>query len=62
MPPLLIEPGDTEKLITINNSNKTYTEMTFKQLQESLNKIGAELGGNVQGMEEALWFIVYILG
>jgi hypothetical protein len=36
---------DAEKLITIDNKQKTYSEMTFKQLQELLSKAGAALGG-----------------
>jgi hypothetical protein len=36
---------DAEKLITIDNKQKTYSEMTFKQLQEMLSKAGAALGG-----------------
>jgi len=34
---------DAEKIINIDNKNKTYSETTFKQLQESLNKLGAEM-------------------
>lgn len=36
---------DAEKLIMIDNKTKTYSEMTFKQLQEISSKAGAALGG-----------------
>jgi hypothetical protein len=34
---------DSEKFITIDNKKKTYSEMTFKQLQDMLNQAGAAL-------------------
>jgi hypothetical protein len=37
---------DSEKIISIDNKKKTYSEMTFKQLQESLNKMGDEIGAD----------------
>jgi hypothetical protein len=36
---------DTEKIISIDNKKKTYSEMTFKQLQEMLDKAGSALSG-----------------
>jgi hypothetical protein len=41
---------NSEKFITIDNKNKTYSEMTFKQLQEMLDKVSAAMG-NMQEME-----------
>jgi hypothetical protein len=35
---------DTEKFITIDNNKKTYSEMTFKQLQDMLSKASSALG------------------
>ena len=35
---------DTQKLISIDNNKKTYSEMTFQQLQDMLNKAGAAAG------------------
>jgi hypothetical protein len=34
---------DTEKFITLDTKQKTYTEMTFKQMQEMLSKTGEAL-------------------
>jgi len=44
---------DVEKIITIDNRKKTYTEMTFKQLQELLDKAGIAFseGANKEQME-----------
>jgi hypothetical protein len=35
---------DVEKIISIDNKNKTYREMTFKQAQELLSKASTDLG------------------
>jgi hypothetical protein len=43
---------DSEKIITIDNQKKTYTEMTFKQLQDMINSAGAQMGQNPQAMEQ----------
>ena len=44
---------DVEKIITIDNREKTYTEMTFKQLQELLDKAGIAFseGANKEQLE-----------
>jgi hypothetical protein len=41
---------DEEKFITIDNKKKTYSEMTFKQLQEMLDKASAAMG-KMENME-----------
>lgn len=38
---------DSEKIITINNNKKTYTEMTFEQLRQMLDKVGEQLGAQL---------------
>jgi hypothetical protein len=43
-----IESG---KIISIDNSKKTYSEMTFQQLQEMFDKMSAEMGKNQEQME-----------
>jgi hypothetical protein len=43
---------DSEKIITIDNRKKTYTEMTFKQLQDMINNAGAQMGQNREAMEQ----------
>jgi hypothetical protein len=35
---------DTQKLITIDNKKKTYSEITFQELQDMINKVGAAAG------------------
>jgi len=42
---------DSAKIVTINNKNKTYTEMTVQQLQEALDKAAAKMGDNQEEME-----------
>jgi hypothetical protein len=42
---------DSEKIISIDNKKKTYSEMTFKQLQELISSMGTEMGANRQEME-----------
>jgi hypothetical protein len=44
---------DSKTLVTIDNKKKTYTEMTFEQMQQMLNKLGAQLGQNAEQMEAA---------
>jgi hypothetical protein len=39
---------DAEKITTINNKSKTYSEMTFKQLQELVSRLGSEMGPKSQ--------------
>ena len=36
---------DTQKLISIDSKKKTYSEITFQQLQDMLSKAGAAAGG-----------------
>jgi hypothetical protein len=43
---------DEGKIITIDNKKKTYTEMTFKQLQDMLGNAGAQMGQNREAMEQ----------
>jgi hypothetical protein len=43
---------DAEKIITIDNKKKTYTEMTFKQLQDMLSMLGSGMGADREGMEQ----------
>lgn len=50
---------DTEKLISIDNKKKTYSELTFKQLQELLSQAQAELGGM---SEEELAMVKKVMG
>ncbi len=45
---------DAEKIIAIDNKKKTYTEMTFEQLQQMLNKAGAQLGAKSEEMESVM--------
>jgi hypothetical protein len=42
---------DTEKVISIDNKRKTYTEITFKQLQEMLDKMAGEMKMEPGAME-----------
>jgi hypothetical protein len=41
---------DSEKFITINNKKKTYSEMTFKQLQENLSTAGKRMEADPETM------------
>lgn len=43
---------DSEKIITIDNKKKTYTEMTFKQLQDMINSAGTQMSQNREAMEQ----------
>jgi hypothetical protein len=45
---------DAEKFIAIDNNRKTYTEMTFAQLSEMVNKAAEELGGKSEEMAAAV--------
>jgi hypothetical protein len=36
---------DQEKLISIDNKQKTYTEMTFQQMQEMMDQVGQSMAG-----------------
>ncbi len=38
---------DSEKIINIDNNKKSYTEMTFAQLEQMLNKMGEQLGAQL---------------
>jgi hypothetical protein len=42
---------DLEKIVSVDHKAKTYTEMTFPQMQETLNKVGASGGANQQQLE-----------
>ena len=42
---------DSGKIISIDNNKKTYSEMTFQQLQAMFDKISAEMGKNQEQME-----------
>lgn len=44
---------DTKTLVTIDNNKKTYTEMTFEQMQQMLSKVTAQLGQNSEQLEAA---------
>jgi hypothetical protein len=41
---------DLEKFITLDNKKKTYSERSFKQVQEQLNRAGKELGADPKAM------------
>lgn len=53
---------DSEKLITIDNNKKTYTEMTFAQLEQMLNKLGEQLGAQMGGNPEQLKSMLKMMG
>jgi hypothetical protein len=42
---------DAEKFITVDNKKKTYSEMTFKQLRDSLSKMGDAMKVDPKAME-----------
>lgn len=42
---------DAEKIINIDNKKRTYSEMTFKQLQEMMSKLGSEMSADKEQME-----------
>jgi hypothetical protein len=42
---------DQRKIITVDNNRKTYSEMTFEQMQQALDKALAGIAGNAQAME-----------
>jgi hypothetical protein len=42
---------DSERIITIDHKRKTYTDVTFKQLQEALSKVGSDFGADAKQME-----------
>jgi hypothetical protein len=44
---------DQQKLITIDNKQKTYTEMTFQQMQEMADQLGKSMGGISDNPEAA---------
>ncbi|HYK88021.1 MAG TPA: DUF4412 domain-containing protein [Acidobacteriota bacterium] len=43
---------DTGKIINIDNKQKTYTEITFEQLNEMLPKLGEQAGADKEKMEQ----------
>jgi hypothetical protein len=45
---------DSEKIITIDNKKKTYTEMTFEQLSEMLDNAASQLNENSEEMAAAM--------
>lgn len=42
---------DQEKLVTVDNNRKTYSEMTFQELQQMLDKTFAGMGQDPRAME-----------
>jgi hypothetical protein len=45
---------DSKKIISIDNNKKTYSEMTFQQLQDRLDEAGAAMEENQEEMAAAL--------
>jgi hypothetical protein len=42
---------DAQKIVTVDNGKKTYSEMTFKELEEMAARVGAEMEKNREQLE-----------
>jgi hypothetical protein len=53
---------DSQMIIAIDNNKKTYSEMTFAQLEQSLSKLGEQLGAQMGSNPEELKGVLKMMG
>lgn len=53
---------DEGKMILIDNNKKTYSEITFQQLQEMMDKMSAAMGGNSEQQAQAMQAMRKMMG